>query len=285
MIAHDFQYEAPHKVEDALEILARFGDGAAVLGGGTWLVPNMTYGRDRPSLVLDAKNLGFDHVTEEGTELIIGSRVTYAQIIASTSARASTPLLATMAKQITGGPQIVGHGTIGGSACYGNPSSDAPACLVALSATLCLRSAKETRHIPAADFFRAPFATARRVDELLTAIRIPLSSPSAISGYCKLKFSTGSWPIVTAACIGSPVGTHGMRFRIAVGGANEVPFAYETTVQMVPSESDISAIAQAACDLVTQEWSDEFAGPGYRREVTPAVVRRSIRMSMAGYAP
>lgn len=186
-----------------------------------------------------------------------------------------------MAGQITGGPQIVRQGTLGGSVCYSNPSSDVPACLVALGATLRLRSAGESREVPAVEFFRSPFATEMRVGEMLIALRIPASPPSAIFGYHKLKFSTGSWPIVTAACIGYPSGPQSLRLRIAIGGANEIPVAYETVARTALSESDVSDIAQTASELITREWSDEFAGPGYRRSVAPAIVRRSIRNAIA----
>jgi len=280
MISHDFQYEAPESFDIALDLLSSFGSEAAVLGGGTWLVPNMTYGRHRPKVVIDPKNLPLRAITRSGDELVLGSRTSYAQVIDSSSVADGAPLLAKMAQQVTGGPQIVGQGTVGGSACYGNPSSDVPACLVALGARMILRSKDGTRDVPASGFFLAPFVTAKRDDELLSEIRFPITSERASCAYEKLKFSTGSWPIVTANCIATTSVGSGLHLKIAVGGANETPVAYEVVTDTDPSEAELSNIAQRSAPLIEREWADEFAGSGYRRSVAPAIVRRALREAL-----
>ncbi|MDA9451226.1 MULTISPECIES: FAD binding domain-containing protein [unclassified Bradyrhizobium] len=280
MIAHDFRYEAPDSLEEALELLGSFGSDAAVLGGGTWLVPNMTYGRDKPWLIIDPKANALRAITRHEDELVIGARVSYAQVLNSEEVTADAPLLAKMARQVTGGPQIVGQGTLGGSACYGNPSSDVPACLLALDAKMILRSKDATRSVAAADFFLAPFTTAKREDELLEEIRIPTVRSRVACAYEKLKFSIGSWPIVTASCLVFSSRGSGLKLRIAVGGANATPVGYEAVTALNPSSDDLSAIAQRASELVDNEWTDAFAGSGYRRTVTPAIVGRVLRRAL-----
>ena len=138
-----------------------------------------------------------------------------------------------MSEQITGGISIVGQGTIGGSACYANPSSDVPACLLALRARLQLRSIAGTREIDAAEFYRGAFATARRADEILTAIVFPKMSATATCGYQKLKFSMGSWPIVTAAVV-AEADTAGRLFRVSLGAASATPILTEQRLAADP---------------------------------------------------
>ena len=133
-----------------------------MLGGGTWLIPNMTFATCQPKIVLDPRHLGLSSMTESDDEVLIGARVTYHAALNSPVVRTHLPLLAKMSEQITGGMSIVGQGTIGGSACYANPSSDVPACLLALRARLQFRSTEGTREIDAAKFYRGPFATARQ---------------------------------------------------------------------------------------------------------------------------
>ena len=162
MIRHRFEYRAPRAVEEAIDILAESGDDCAVLGGGTWLIPSMTFNVSQPRIVLDPRHLGLSSITEADNEIVVGARVTYDAVRNSPFVSANLPLLAKMSEQITGGISIVGQGTIGGSACYANPSSDVPACLVALRARLRLRSAEGMREVDAAEFYRGPFATARQ---------------------------------------------------------------------------------------------------------------------------
>jgi aerobic carbon-monoxide dehydrogenase medium subunit len=282
MISHDFDYHTPTTIADAVALLARHGDRSAVVGGGTWLIPNMTYGAQRPEVVIDAKRLQLDRIFEDGGDIVVGARASYGQVALSGLISANVKLLAVMSSGITGGPQIVRQGTLGGSACYGNPSSDVPACLVALNARLRLQSAAGVRDVPAAGFFHAPFVTAKRPDEILTEIRLPKQAGSVRTGYYKLKFSTGSWPIVTAACLAERAGAGHFALRIAIGGANSIPVSFETRTPVVPRIEDLSAITASVGDLIVSEVSDEFAGSGYRRTVAPSIVIRAVRMAIQG---
>ena len=274
MIRHRFDYRAPRKVEEAVEILAAAGDDCAVLGGGTWLIPNMTFAACQPKTVLDPRHLGLSSITESGGELVVGARVTYYAALNSRLVRTHLPLLAKMSEQITGGISIVGQGTIGGSACYANPSSDVPACLLALRARLQLRSTNGTREIDAAEFYRGPFATARRADEILTAIIFPKMSAAAVYGYEKLKFSTGSWPIATAAVVAEPDAA-GRLFRVALGAVSTTPILTVQRLAADPRADDFEAFSHF-CAWIDAEWSDELAGPGYRRSVAPSVVLKAL---------
>ena len=121
--------------------LLRATDGPTVLiGGGTWVVPEMSHGKRRPARVIDLRRAGLGGVREDGDGA--GDR-RYDHLHGSAGVPAVAtrlPLLRTLARGITGGAQIRNGGTVGGSACYASPASDMPAALVALGATLRLRS-------------------------------------------------------------------------------------------------------------------------------------------------
>ncbi|MCA6100544.1 FAD binding domain-containing protein [Bradyrhizobium australafricanum] len=272
MIQHRFEYRAPRTINEAVGILKDAGSDCAVLGGGTWLIPNMTFAAHRPKVVLDPKHLGLASISELEDEVLVGARATYADILRSQLVSTHLPLLASMASGITGGISITGQGTIGGSACYGNPSSDVPACLIALRARLRLRSTKGDRDVEATDFFRGSFATTRRPDEMLTAIILPKAIHSARWGYYKLKFSTGSWPIMTAAAI-----VEGDRARVALGAATAIPILSEATLPTNASADELGDFARF-CAIVSphEELADELAGPGYRRRVAHSIVLRAL---------
>jgi len=266
VIRHRFEYRVPRAIEEAIEILAAAGDDCAVLGGGTWLIPNMTFATHQPKIVLDPRHLDLATITQSDAEVHVGARVTYHAALNSPLVRTQLPLLAKMSEQITGGISIVGQGTIGGSACYANPSSDVPACLLALRARLQLRDA--------AEFYRGAFATARRADEILTGIVFPKMSATATSGYQKLKFSMGSWPIVTAAVV-AEADTAGRLFRVSLGAASATPILTEQRLATDPAVSEFEAFSRS-CAHIDAEWSDELAGPGYRRNVAPSVVLKAL---------
>ncbi|MGY3591387.1 carbon-monoxide dehydrogenase medium subunit [Bradyrhizobium sp. USDA 4341] len=273
MISQQFEYRAPREIDEALDILERADGACAVLGGGTWLIPNMTFAVHQPKVVLDPRHLDFASIHERDDEVLVGARVTYSDALRSSVVSAHLPLLAAMATGITGGISIVGQGTMGGSACYANPSSDFPACLVALRGRLRLRSARETREVDAANFFKGAFATARRPDEMLEGIIFPKRPSSARWGYQKLKFSTGSWPIVTAAAV-----VEGERARVVLGAATSVPVLSEAILPANAGDDELRALATSCASVSPEaELSDELAGPGYRRRVANAIVLRALK--------
>jgi carbon-monoxide dehydrogenase medium subunit len=277
VIQHRFDYRAPRAIDEALGILSEAGDECAVLGGGTWLIPNMTYAAHQPKIVLDPKHLGLSSISVLDQELVVGARASYADLLSSSGVSTHLPLLAKMAGQITGGISIVGQGTMGGSVCYANPSSDVPACLVALRARFRLRSAIGAREVDALDFFQGAFSTARRPDEMLTEIVVPKMSPALVHGYHKLKFSTGSWPIVTAAVTAEKRGDDG-HFRVVLGAASAVPILSQAKLSANPGVAELMAFSHACSHVAAEaEWSDELAGPGYRRRVAHSIVLKALQ--------
>ena len=187
-----------------------------------------------------------------------------------------------MASQITGGPQIRNQATIGGTACYANPSSDGPACLTALDARFQLASTSGVREVPAQEFFVGAFRTARRKDELLVRIIIPRLPDGTRVGYDKLKICESSWPIVTASCLLIPQSAgDAICARVAIGAASPAPVVLADALLEISAVDPVS-LGHSAASLIGEEWADELAGPGYRRQVAPIIARRAIQMAMQG---
>jgi carbon-monoxide dehydrogenase medium subunit len=262
MIRERFAYHAPGSLEEAVSLLAGVAERAEVIGGGTWVVPEMVRGQRRPACVIDLRRAGLAGVRVADGEVAIGPCTTYAQLERADEA---PQLLRRMAHGITGGPQIRNQGTIGGSACYANPASDVPAALLALGARLRLRSARGERELDAGTFFSGAFACGRSGDEILCAISVPGDRPGWRYGYEKFKLSAGSWPIVTAACA---MDEGGVVRCLAIGGACAVPVA-------VADVGD-GEIERAVAAALGEPWSDALAPGEYRRQIAPVIARRAV---------
>ena len=274
MIAHPFAYICPASVAEATQALADAGGGAAALAGGTWLVPHMSRAERRPSVVVDLRRLGLRGVWEQDGAIILGACTTYDDLKTSVLVRDALPVLAIMAHGITGGRGITGQGTIGGSACYASPASDIPGCLVALDARLRLTNGEGVRDVAAAAFFTGPFQTARRADEVLSAIVVDRPDGPVYAGYHKLKLSGGSWPIVTAACcLTRRAG--GVHATIAIGAAGPVPAVARAWLPSADPALLVRLSAAAAGALVAG-WDDELADAAYRLAVAPEVGRLAV---------
>ncbi len=179
MIATAFEYLRPGSLEEALAALAQDAQGTAILGGGTWLVPDLERGARRARRVLDLAGVGLEGIEQRADgSLRVGAMCTYAQL-----AHAPSPLLAMMAAQITGGAAIRAQATIGGSLVAARPQSDAPAAAIAARAVALLASAGGERRVPVHEL-------APRPDEILVALELPPPAPG--NGYRKLKLGASS---------------------------------------------------------------------------------------------
>jgi carbon-monoxide dehydrogenase medium subunit len=76
MYPASFEYFAPSTLEEALEILGRYGDDAKVLAGGQSLIPLMKLRFAAPAALVDINRLpGLDGLVEEDGGLRIGALV------------------------------------------------------------------------------------------------------------------------------------------------------------------------------------------------------------------
>jgi CO/xanthine dehydrogenase FAD-binding subunit len=281
MIRTALRHHAPTEVAEAAALLDTHAERAAVLGGGTMLVPSLTRGERDLDHVIDLRRLGFGAATVTARSVHIGAMVTYAHLLAAPAFPGAAQLLQQAAGGITGGPQIRCQGTICGSAAYANPSSEVPAVLVALDATMHLHGPGGPRETSAAAFFLDAYKVDLRRGELLTGVTV--GAPAARLGYYKLKLAEGSWPIATAAAVLPPADSayDGTRYRGAVvtlGAISTRPIQLDLTPLLddagrLPSDADVDDWVAAQ---IGEPWDDELAPGDYRRMVAGVVLRRAL---------
>ncbi len=111
-----FKMEYPTTVEDAVALLAKHGDRAMFLAGGTDLLPNMKHGLFEPEVVIglgaieDMKGIRKD---KDGS-LHIGAMTSLTEVARSQLITEAAPALA-QAASVVAGPQIRNMGTLGGN--------------------------------------------------------------------------------------------------------------------------------------------------------------------------
>jgi len=176
------RFERPRSVAEAASLLAA-GDWA-VLAGGTDLYPAHV-GRKIARPVLDLSRVeGLRGVRQSDSGWTIGATTTWTDLI-----RADLPplfdALKAAAREVGGG-QIQNTGTVAGNVCNASPAADGVPVLLALGAEVELRSASGARRLPLEAFVLGSRRTARRDDELVSALHIPARSAGARSVFLKL---------------------------------------------------------------------------------------------------
>ena len=122
------------------EAVALYGDGTdvTVIGGGTIVLPEITYGRLKPTKALLLGRAGLAGISRDGSTVTIGATTPVAALVGE--AAPLGPCAANVADL-----EIRGQATVGGNLCAGEgpdaPRGDLQGALLALGATV--RSAGE----------------------------------------------------------------------------------------------------------------------------------------------
>jgi CO/xanthine dehydrogenase FAD-binding subunit len=174
-----FAYEEPRSVEEAVGLLARYGDEAKVLAGGQSLIPLLNFRLARPERLVDVNRIDeLSYIRRREGALHIGALTRMATLERSQLVAVRWPLLVEAAR-LVGHPQIRSRGTVGGSVAHADPAAELPAALTALGATFHARSQRGPRTLAAEEFFVTHLTTALEPDELLVEITVPPLPPRA----------------------------------------------------------------------------------------------------------
>ena len=175
-----------------------------------------------------------------------------------------------------GGRQIQNAGTLAGNLCTASPAADGVPALLALDAAVELQSATTTRSLPLADFILGPRHTARRADELLTALLIP--HRDATTTFEKL--GARRYLVISITMVATTIATDAagrvMHAAIAVGAcgpvATRLPGLEAAFLGHVPSAGLIHPDHLAPLRPI-----DDLRAPAaYRLEATLELLRRAI---------
>lgn len=176
-----FDYLRPASMDEALAALAEHGEDAQPIAGGQSLVAMQALRVARPAVVIDINRIaGLSGISEEKDGLRIGALTRQNALISDPVVARRLPALAAAARYI-GHHQTRSRGTVGGSISLADPASELPAFMLATGAILSLVSQNGRREIDAADFFQGPYTTARRPDELLVDVFIPLGKETRVA--------------------------------------------------------------------------------------------------------
>ncbi len=285
MYLSPFLYFTPTSLDDALAVLQAHLPDAKVLAGGQSLIPLLSMGLARPSVLIDINNLpGLQGVTEDRGRLRIGALTRHYDLETCRVVREHCPLLAEAASLI-GNIRVRHRGTIGGSLAHADPAAELPLVAAALDATLEIHSPEGTREIAASRFFLGYLQTDLAPGEIVTGVRLPALGASTGYGLAELVRRAGDFAIVAACAIVHVDETRRCtRVALALGGVGPYPIRIRSAEDLLAGRSltnrDIHDAADAVPDEVAPE-SDIHASAAYRRAMARVMARRALEAAAA----
>lgn len=270
MIPPAFTYRRAESAEEALSLVAEYGDEAKFLAGGHSLLPLMKLRLAQPEVLIDLGRIReLSYIRAERDHIAIGALTRYHELQHSALLAEELPLLA-HASGYVGDPQVRHRGTIGGSIAHGDAASDVPAIVLALDGTLVVSGPSGVREVPSTEFFHGPFETALEPDELLTEIRLPRPASAAWS-FQKFTNRAIDWAIVGVAVQGGSIGLVNM---------GSTPLRASATERALAEGASIAEAAAQAAEG-TSPFPDNNASPAYREHLARVLVRRALEEAAA----
>ncbi|HZN42632.1 MAG TPA: xanthine dehydrogenase family protein subunit M [Actinomycetota bacterium] len=282
MLPSRFEYHRPDSLEEALQLLSQHGDEAKVLAGGQSLIPVMKLRLATPAHLVDIGRLGLEAISESGGRLTVGALARHRDLERSDVLKARYPVMAAAAPLISD-PIVRNLGTIGGSLCHADPAGDWGSVMLALDASVVLRSVRGEREVAMPEFLVDTFTTALEPDEILTEVRIPRTAGPSGGTYLKLERKVGDFATVAAAVHLSLSDGTIQRAGIAltaVGPKNLRPTDAEASLAGAqPTEAAFAEAGRLAAEA-SSPVSDLRGSIDYKRHVVDVYVRRGLARAL-----
>jgi 2-furoyl-CoA dehydrogenase FAD binding subunit len=265
-----FGYARPDTVDEAVALLAEYGDDARVLAGGQTLIAMLNLRLVEPAILIDITRIpDLDVIREIDGKVEVGAAVTQNKLM-------TWPSLAEKLSLVAAALPFVGHfqtrnkGTVCGSIAHADPAAELPLALAMLGGEVVLRSRRGTRVVPASEFQRGMLTTARAPDELIAAVRFPLTRGG--TAFREVARRHGDFAIIAVAVV-----ANAGHIRIGVAGVAERP-----AVSRIET-NDASAIADSIERLAREleGYDDIHASARMRRDVlrrlAPLVIEEAMQ--------
>jgi aerobic carbon-monoxide dehydrogenase medium subunit len=283
-----FEYLAPETLDEVLHYLSSYHGQAAVMAGGTDLVPKIKSRKIKtPDYVIDLKNVpGLDYIKyDDQSGLTIGTLTTVREIEKSPLIKEKYFLLWEAAASLAS-VQVRNRATLAGNICNAIPSADTAPALLDLEAQLKLVSRKGTRTVKISNFFTGPNQTMVSADEIMTEIQLPVLPAGTRGKYLKLSPRRAMDLALVGVAVLAVIGSRSFEdVRIALGAVAPTPIRAKQAETMLRGQKispEIIALAAKMAAKEAQPIDDHRASAEYRRDMVRVLTGRALEQTCSG---
>jgi carbon-monoxide dehydrogenase medium subunit len=225
---------------------------------------------------------GLNTIKRDDGHVSIGALARHVDIERSKELAAAAPMLGEAAHWIAD-PLVRNRGTLVGSVCHADPAGDWGSVLLAMHADVVAQSASGSRVIHAQDFFKGPFETAIKPDEVVTEVRIPVAKGRGGGSYLKLERKVGDFATVAVAVHvhmdGDRIETAGIGLT-AVGPTNIKATEAERSLHGKEATDEVIANAARLAADAAEPKDDVRGSAAYKKDVVRVFVQRGLKTAV-----
>jgi aerobic carbon-monoxide dehydrogenase medium subunit len=273
------EYERATSVQNAIELLERYGPETRILAGGHSLLPMMKLRLANPERLIDINELDeLSYIRGEDGEIRIGAMTRHRELLESELLAKHFPIFVD-AETVIADPPVRNRGTIGGSLAQADAAEDLSAVCSALKANVVIVGSGGERVVSMEEFHVGPYVTAIQDAEILTEIRIPVR-PGGGSAHEKVERRAGDWAIVAVSAAlwmdGSTIADAG----VALSAAGPTTVHATRSEELLRGKNPSEELFAEAGALASEDCSPIADGRGpidYKRQLAGVLTRRALR--------
>ncbi len=275
-----FRYHDPETLDEALGLMAEYGEEGKPLAGGQSLVALLNFRLAHPEHLIDVNRVGaLAGIRRERGSLKIGAMTRQSSLERSHLVSSNWPLL-TEALGYVAHAQIRNRGTVGGSVAHADPAAELPVAFAALDARFHVASKRGERTIEVGEFFVTHLTTTLATDELLVGIEVPEVAPRTGHAFVEFARRHGDFALGGAAVL-TTLDDDGCCERAAISLLAAAPTpvrAHEAEQFLSGKRIDAPVAAEAAKKAAAgvTPTGDIHGSAEYRKDLIEVMIRRAI---------
>ena len=287
-IAHQFEYVKPGTLREGIKTLAKFGQRAQVLAGGTDLISLISDDKVQPDVVVDIKGIpGLDKIEFKNGILTIGALVTFSELRESGVIAEKFPVM----REMTGWLASVGirnRATMVGNLCSAVPCCDSGPILQVYDASMLVAGPNGTearavshRKVPLNEWFVGPRKTVLKRGEIVTGVAVPLPKKKHAACFVKLRRYEGEDLAQASVTV---LALAGNSYRVSFGAVAPRPVRGEKIEALLEGRELTNDLIKQAVKLLPEEIvpiTDIRATKEYRLHMTGVMLERGLRAAVA----
>jgi carbon-monoxide dehydrogenase medium subunit len=289
-IAHQFEYVKPGTLREGIKTLARYGNRAQVLAGGTDLIGLMADEMVKPEIVVDIKGIpGLDKIEFKNGVLTIGALVTFSDLRDSPVIAEKFPVI----REMTGWLASVGirnRATMVGNLCSAVPCCDSGPILQVYDAAMLVAGPAGKRReparatVPLCEWFVGPRKTVLKRGEIATGVAVPLPKKKHAACFVKLRRYEGEDLAQASVTV---LVLDGNSYRVSFGAVAPRPIRGEKIEALLEGNALSDELIRQAVRHVPEEIApitDIRATKEYRTHMIGVMLERGLRAAVARLA-
>jgi len=274
-----FDYFKPSTLTEAFDLYEKYGALTKLLMGGTDLAVMIDNDLVAPDYVIDLKGIQeFKKLELADSCLEMGANVTFSELIESSTVRDHFPVLWEASRTVASNG-VRNSATLVGNICSAVPSADSAPALLVLKALVVVQNKSGVKEVPIADFFVGPRKTILSVGDIVTKIKLPLTSGEFGSNYIKMgRYDGEDLAQIGVATFLNEEGA----VRIAFGAVAPKPVRAYETEEFLKDKALTEGVLEQAVPLAMKSISpisDDRASKEYRIYISGILLKRSLRAS------